>query len=47
MTATPFELGQQAVADWPPLTDEQIDRLVFILRPYVPVQGTAESGEAA
>lgn len=43
---TPFEHGQAAVADWPPLTDEQIDRLVFILRPHVPVRGTAPN-EAA
>lgn len=30
-----FQAGWDAAADWPPLTDEQIERIAFILRPCV------------
>jgi len=28
-----FELGQQAAADWPPLSDEQIEQVAFYINP--------------
>ena len=28
-----FELGQQLAADWPPLSDQQIEHVAFIINP--------------
>lgn len=28
-----FQLGRAAAADWPPLTDEQIEQVAFIIKP--------------
>lgn len=28
-----FQLGQQLAATWPPITDEQVERCAFIIRP--------------
>jgi len=28
-----FQLGQQLAADWPPLSDEQIEHVAFIINP--------------
>ena len=30
-----FELGKKAAADWPPLTDEQIAYVAFVINPRV------------
>lgn len=28
-----FQLGRQLAATWPPMTDEQVERLAFIINP--------------
>jgi hypothetical protein len=28
-----FNLGQQLAANWPPLTDEQVEQVAFIINP--------------
>jgi hypothetical protein len=28
-----FQLGQQLAATWPPLTDEQVEQVAFIIKP--------------